>query len=246
MGRRKLTESDFSTMIAAFRQDKPHYRPGTAATFCDLDSKTLKKAWHEGFPTRGWEPIKAIIERELDEERVEQLQAAASKRDVFAQEQAAIREASQRATSQEAQMVTLSRTSVLTNLAASAKLTTHATALADTARARIEADLKLPEGDANRMSAVQAVSLLERLAGLQERMVRAASAAMRLETQFKQKTPGGGSASISAPLTLEQAEATARNTLAAVEHAKQVAGLVDVGEAPDDVVVGQRFNPAGS
>lgn len=243
MGRRRLTEDDFKAMIAAFRRDKPHYRPGTASTFCDLDSKTLKKAWHEGFPTREWPPIKAIIEAEIEAERETQLQAVASRRSAISQEQSAIREASQKAVDQEAQMVTLSRASVLANLAASATLVSRAPSLAKSAQARIEADLKLAPDHADRLTAIQAVSLLERLATFQEKMIRSAAAAMKLEMLFKQKTPGGGISPVDVPLTLEQAEAAARSTLTAIEHAKQVAGLSGVGEAGEEVVVGQRFQP---
>lgn len=239
MPRKTLTEDDYDSMILAFQKDAPHYRHYTAAQYCNVDAKTLKKAWEHGYPSKKWKPIKEVIEAIQTKNRQKTLEEVTARRESVKKAQNDQEVALAKALGQETQIATLSRGGALTILAASTSLIPTARLLADAAKRQIEAALVGEDGEA-KMSATQAVTLLERLATCQSKIVAMSKQSLELERLVGEKLDAiPAKIERKEELTLEEAELRLNAGLAILNQAKITAGSSHSG-ALNEPKVGRR------
>ena len=180
MGKRKVTQELYDEMITAFRQTKGEPL-AKSARLAGVDVRTMQRAWEFGWPTKNFEAIQTIFEREqararalLERERQEGLAQIAKER-ADSETQAA------NARKQEGQTVELMRGIALRQVAAGAKLTTDTAILHDHVKTCIATLTKLSPNDAKYMTAEKALNLSQRIATICNSIASFARTAMELE-----------------------------------------------------------------
>jgi len=243
MPRKVLTQADYDAMVAAFEKDAPRYSHYAAARHCGADPKTLKRGWDTGWPTKHWRPIKTVVEERLAQQKKQKLLDAANQRNNHQKVKEEQLQAQQKAATQESQIATLSRGGALNILAASTTLVSSARQLADTAKRKIDEDLARPDGDERQLTALQAVTLLDRLAACQSRIVSMARISLELERLVAAKPVQPNTSAQREPMTLDEAALRLDSAHAALAQARQVAGS-SVSGAPEQAhTVGKRVTP---
>jgi hypothetical protein len=221
MPRKTLTEDDYDSMILAFQKDAPLYRHYTAAQHCNVDAKTLKKAWELGYPSKKWKPIKEVIAAIQAKNKQKTLEEVTARRESAKRAQNDAEMAVAKALGQETQIATLSRGGALAILAASTSLISSARLLADTAKRQIETALSTDEAGSSKLSATQSVTLLERLASCQAKIVAMAKQSLELERLVEAKLDAiPAKKERKEELTLEEAELRLNAGLAILNQAK--------------------------
>lgn len=225
MAKKTLLYHDYEAMVAAFRAAAPEYKHYTAAKFCDFDAKTLQKYWHEGNPKLGWDPIKTVIEAEVAKTRDAQLSIGRAKLHQKQREDEAQRAAALAARKQEQQIVSVSRQNTLAVLSASTSLVQNAGAVAEAANEAILEALNATD-PADKLSAREAVELMERIASCQSKIIAMAKVSADLEKAVGSKPVEDNSKQEN--MTLDEAALRLARAQAALTQAQQIAGQIPI------------------
>lgn len=223
MPKKAITRDTYDKLLEGWRLNPGS--PTLAAKYAGVDYRTARKIHEQGMPRRGWEPLRTLLEREMQQARASMLASAAAKVavDEKTREDAAKQAAQARA--QEGQMVGLMRQTVLQGAGAAAQLIVTARSLVAYGKEEIEKLLKLPEGDIRRLTASQAVSFAERMARVVDELVSTAHRVMQMERLHLGEP--GQIIRMEAPtaMTLEEAELRLEAAKATLDRAKRVGGL---------------------
>jgi len=242
MGRRKFTETDYNRLIEAFRADAPHFRPFTASRLAACDPKTAKRGWDTGWPSRDWEPIKAIFDREKLAAR-----ALLDKQNAKAQEQKDLATTRKKASAQgasttakEGKIVELARVGALQALAGGIRLLPQLRNLAEHITAELEFDTQRDKKDPMHLSARQGISLAAQLVKLQKDIIGLSHEAMVMERLHLGK-PTEITSTVG-ELTLEECEDRIVAANAEVQRAKELGGLEVIDGGLKAPVIGKAVN----
>jgi len=238
MGRKAITQEIYDALIEGWRLNQEN--AAAAGRYAGADYRTAQKAYDEGWPRRGWEPIRLVIERDMQKARAAMLAEAAAK--AAAEEKQRDDAAKQAAQSraQEGQMVNLSKGTALQALSTSAQLAAGARALAGLVSKRLQAEAQVPDGDPKQMTAGQGTYLLHRVADTMMKINGLAHEAMVME-RLHLGEPGQIMAMKShTEMTMEEAEMRIAAASQALEQAKRVGGLRVIDGGMKEPVLGKR------
>jgi hypothetical protein len=184
---RRLTEDDYHQLLEAFRHAPGKHRE--VARACGVGAETARRAWHEGWPDRGWPAIRAVYEDEgllaraqrVKKQQAEELMAReemlARQAQLEAEARVKAREDAVLARSQEGQMVALSRANTIALQSAAARLMRAAV------REAKALDEELEKGTTT-LTPAQRVKFIGNVAYLNESAVRAAKINIEMERQL--------------------------------------------------------------
>jgi len=229
MGRRAITEDVWQDLVDGWRQN-PH-SASAAARYAGTTAKTAQKAWENGFPQKGWIPVKIIMEQEKVKARAMLLAEEAARTAVQQKEREdAIKQAAQTRV-QEGQIVQVLRGTSLAAVSEGAQLASAARQLA----AWVQAQMKLildsiangsTTAEAAGLTVEKALARLDRISVIMERIARFALTAMQAERLHMGepmeivKLHGAD-----VEMTLEEAELRLEAAQAALSDAREYGGL---------------------
>jgi hypothetical protein len=225
-------------MIEAWRQHPG--KPQEAADLAGVGHRTIKKAWREGWPEKGFGPIKEVFEREQQRARARLMSEIAARRDqTMAEKEKAIEHAA-RARAQEGQLVDLARVSCLQALANARALVQPTKDLADRLQKQILEAAGKPSKDSKGLTIQTSLGLLQKVANLQGKILSNARIAMEMERlHLGEPTQTVNVITTQSEMTLDEASARIQMANRALESARRSGGLTVIDGGIDEPVIGK-------
>ena len=239
MAGKMLTKDKYEQLVAAFRETPD--RPYTVCKKVGVTGRTAIKAWEVGWPQKGYEPIKTVMQREQVKARAEIIAQQASKKAFLLKEREdAIAHAAQ-SRAQEGQMVGLARGGALQAMTVSVNLAGSARKLASQVKAKIDALAELDPTDPLSLAPAAGLQMLHRLAELMQKINQIAETSMRMERlHLGEPTQVVGHVITSqTEMTIDEAGARIEMAQKALDNARRVGGLSVIDGGLSKPVIGK-------
>ena len=219
MGRKKLDANAYDKLVAAYRLHGEH--PFTVAKAVGVDYATAKKAWFLGWPALGWDPIKALFEREKFGARAQAVQDVQARESATLHEREIAYDHAVKSRAMEGKSVETMRILAHFNLQSMVKLSEAIRKLLEFAKASIESEIAGLD-----MTSAQAIAKARKLLEMQECVFALQHQAM-VDERLHFGEPSQVIEVIQRQETLTKAELTVRlqNVQHALEEAIEVGGV---------------------
>jgi hypothetical protein len=240
MARRKITEDLYNRLLDEFRKDPDH--PYSVAPKAGVDPRTAIKAWELGWPKKGMEPVKTVMQREQIKARALLMgEHAAKKAIVLKEREDAIKQAAE-SRAQEGQMVNLARGSSAQALTVAVNLAMAARKLADQVKAKVIELANLDPKEPTSLTPTQGLVMLTRIADLQQKINSTALSAMQMERLHLGQPMNimAGVITSQTEMTIEEASARIEMANQALEGARRVGGLTVIDGGMNHPLIGKE------
>lgn len=252
LGSAKISEETYGALIAAFRTFGPQFKE--VGRQANVAAPTAKRAWDQGYPANGWDPIKLTLEREKVMARAAIAASAKQKQDTFATARENAIQSAAQAKAQEGQMVNLARTGALQALTVAHNLAAAARDLAVVVRRKLTQEAQQPDeipdpDDASKLipnprqiSAKEGLSLLGKVTEVQSKVNNLAHEAMVMERLYLgEPSQVIGVVHNQSEMTLEELEIRVEMATEALKRSKEAGGIRKVPtQDPERPMIGRR------